>query len=39
MSENTEQAVRRVIGKVVSDNMDKTVTIAIVRLVRHEVYG
>ncbi|MEM7612343.1 MAG: 30S ribosomal protein S17 [Pseudomonadota bacterium] len=30
---------RRVIGKVVSDKMDKTVSIAIERLVRHEVYG
>ncbi|MFK8054362.1 MAG: 30S ribosomal protein S17 [Woeseiaceae bacterium] len=39
MSEKTEQTVRRVTGKVVSDKMDKTVSIAIERLVRHEVYG
>lgn len=40
MSENsTENKQRRVIGKVVSDKMDKTVSIAIERLVRHEVYG
>ena len=39
----TEQATaeleRRVIGKVVSDKMDKTVSVAIERLVRHPVYG
>ncbi|MEO0575065.1 MAG: 30S ribosomal protein S17 [Pseudomonadota bacterium] len=40
MSEaNTENSERRLIGKVVSDKMDKTVSIAIERLVRHGVYG
>jgi len=40
MSEaNTENSERRLVGKVVSDKMDKTVSIAIERLVRHGVYG
>lgn len=30
---------RKVIGRVVSDRMDKSVTVAIERLVRHPVYG
>lgn len=30
---------RRVIGRVVSDKMDKTVSVAIERLVRHPVVG
>jgi small subunit ribosomal protein S17 len=30
---------RRVIGRVVSNKMDKTVSVAIERLVRHPVYG
>jgi small subunit ribosomal protein S17 len=30
---------RRVVGKVVSNKMNKSVTVAIERLVRHEVYG
>lgn len=40
-AEGTEQSTtqRRVIGKVVSDKMDKSVTVAIERYVRHEVYG
>ena len=37
--ENKESVERRVIGKVISDKMDKTVSIAIERLVRHGVYG
>lgn len=37
--ENIDNVERRVIGKVVSDKMDKTVSIAIERLIRHEVYG
>jgi small subunit ribosomal protein S17 len=38
MSENTE--VRRTVtGKVVSDKMDKTVTVLIERKVKHPVYG
>jgi len=41
MSEqSTEQKVeRRVIGRVVSDKMDKTVSVAIERLVKHPVVG
>ena len=40
MSEdNKDNVERRVIGKVVSDKMDKTVSIAIERLTRHGVYG
>ncbi|MEL6870728.1 MAG: 30S ribosomal protein S17 [Pseudomonadota bacterium] len=40
MSETkNEKSERRLVGKVVSDKMDKTVSIAIERLVRHEVYG
>lgn len=36
MSENT---ARTVTGKVVSDKMDKTITVLIERRVKHEVYG
>ena len=40
MSEtNQENVARRVVGRVVSDKMDKTVSVAIERLVKHEVYG
>ncbi|MEL7023002.1 MAG: 30S ribosomal protein S17 [Pseudomonadota bacterium] len=39
MSEANATVERRVIGKVVSDKMDKTVSVAIERLVRHGVYG
>ena len=39
MSETKEKNVRRVVGRVVSDKMDKTVSVAIERLVRHGVYG
>lgn len=30
---------RTVVGRVVSDKMDKTVSVAIERLIRHPVYG
>ena len=30
---------RRIVGRVVSDKMDKTVSVAIERLIRHPVYG
>lgn len=36
---NATAADRRVVGKVVSNKMNKSVTVAIERLVRHEVYG
>jgi small subunit ribosomal protein S17 len=38
MSENTE-VTRTVTGRVVSDKMDKTVTVLIERKVKHPVYG
>ena len=34
-----EIAKRTVVGKVVSDKMDKTVSVAIVRQIKHETYG
>ena len=36
MSENT---VRTVVGKVVSNKMDKTITVLVERRVKHPVYG
>ena len=43
MSEETKteasKAQRTMIGRVVSDKMDKTVSVAIERLVKHPVYG
>jgi len=39
-AESKEQKVRRtVIGRVVSDKMDKTVSVAIERLIKHPMYG
>jgi small subunit ribosomal protein S17 len=38
MSEETK-VQRSVVGRVVSDKMDKTVTVLIERMVRHPVYG
>ncbi len=34
-----EKKVRTVTGKVVSDKMDKSITVAVERLVKHPVYG
>ena len=35
-----EQKVKRtIVGRVVSDKMDKTVSVAIERLIKHPVYG
>jgi small subunit ribosomal protein S17 len=34
-----EKAVRRVVGRVVSNKMNKSVTVAVERLIRHPVYG
>ena len=31
--------IRKIIGKVVSNKMDKTVSVAIERLIKHPVYG
>jgi len=41
MTEMTEEktAQRTIIGRVVSDKMDKTVSVAIERLIKHPVYG
>lgn len=40
MSENTEnKALRTVEGRVVSNKMDKTVTVLVERLVKHALYG
>jgi len=40
MSENTEnKALRTVEGRVVSNKMDKTVTILVERQVKHPLYG
>ena len=38
MSEE-QKTQRTVVGRVVSDKMDKTVSVAIERLVKHPVYG
>ena len=35
----TEKLVRQATGKVVSDKMDKTVTVLIERRVKHPIYG
>ena len=34
-----EKMVRTATGKVVSDKMDKTITVQVVRRVKHPVYG
>ena len=40
MSENTEsKSLRTVEGRVVSNKMDKTVTVLVERLVKHKLYG
>ena len=36
---STEKTVRTLQGKVVSDKMDKTVTVLIERKVKHPLYG
>ena len=38
MTENKEK-VRTVTGRVVSDKMDKTITVMVERLVKHPIYG
>ena len=38
MSEETK-VQRTIVGRVVSDKMDKTVSVAIERLIKHPVYG
>ena len=39
MNEETSGAVNALSGRVVSDRMDKTVTVVVERLVRHPLYG
>ena len=38
MSEETK-GKRTIVGRVVSDKMDKTVSVAVERLIKHPVYG
>ena len=38
MSENNEK-IRTINGRVLSDKMDKTITVLVERLVKHPVYG
>ena len=35
----TEQAIRTVQGRVVSNKMDKTITVMVERTVKHPIYG
>ena len=39
MSEEKAKVQRKITGRVVSDKMDKTVSVAVERLVKHPVYG
>jgi small subunit ribosomal protein S17 len=39
MSEAQEKKLRTLQGKVVSDKMDKSITVAIERKVKHPIYG
>ena len=39
MTDESQTKVRTVTGRVVSDRMDKTVTVAVERLVKHPMYG
>lgn len=39
MSGDETSTVRKVFGRVVSDKMDKSVTVSIERLIKHPVYG
>ena len=39
MSEEIKKGRRTIVGRVVSDKMDKTVSVAVERLIKHPVYG
>ena len=39
MTDNTEKKLRTVEGRVVSNKMDKTVTVLVERQVKHALYG
>ena len=38
-ADTSEKPIRRVVGRVVSNKMQKSVTVAIERLVKHPTYG
>lgn len=38
MSDSTPKITRKVIGRVISDKMDKTITVLVERQVRHPLY-
>ena len=39
MSEDNKKGQRTLVGRVVSDKMDKTVSVAVERLIKHPMYG
>jgi small subunit ribosomal protein S17 len=39
MSEENKKQTRTLVGRVVSDKMDKTVSVAVERLIKHPMYG
>lgn len=39
MSEDTKKVRRTIVGSVVSDKMEKTVSVAIERRIKHPIYG
>ncbi len=39
MSEKIKKGKRTLVGRVVSDKMDKTVSVAVERLIKHPMYG
>jgi small subunit ribosomal protein S17 len=39
MSEEKKKVQRTINGRVISDKMDKTVSVAVERLIKHPVYG
>jgi small subunit ribosomal protein S17 len=39
MSEENKKQTRTIVGRVISDKMDKTVSVAVERLIKHPMYG
>ena len=39
MSEEAKKGKRTIVGRVVSNKMDKTVSVAVERLIKHPMYG
>ena len=37
--QDNDSAIKTLTGKVISNKMEKTITVAVERLVRHEEYG